>query len=202
MKRTILTIIFLLISYPVIMAQGHQVGDIASTFSLKNVDGNMVSPDDEAYADAEGYIIVFTCNSCPYAVAYEDRIIDLHHTYAPQGYPVIAINPNATRPAADSYDNMIIRASEKSFPFPYLFDETQEITTAYGAKRTPHIYLLQKEANGEKIVRYIGALDNNAMDAASADVNYVGNAISQLKAGETVETSSTRAIGCGIKWIQ
>lgn len=202
MKRTCLTIAFLLLSFPAIMAQGHQVGDIASTFNLKNVDGNMVSPDDDAYADAEGFIVIFTCNSCPYAVAYEDRIIDLHNTFAPQGYPVIAINPNATRPAADSYENMIVRADEKSFPFPYLFDETQEVTVAYGAKRTPHAYLLQKEDNGEKVVRYIGTIDNNAMDASSADVNYIGDAIAQLKAGNTIDLPTTKAIGCGIKWIQ
>ena len=201
MKRTFV-FFFLLAACVAAFAQGLQVGDVASSFSLLNVDGNMVSPDDEAYDDAEGYIVIFTCNSCPYAVAYEDRIIELHNTFASQGYPVIAINPNATRPAADSYENMIVRADEKNFEFPYLFDETQEITTAYGAKRTPHLYLLQKSDNGDKVVRYIGTLDNNAMDEDAADVNYVANAINELKAGESVSQPNTKAIGCGIKWIQ
>lgn len=123
---------------------GYHIGDTARDFNLKNVDGKMVSL--AGIKKAKGYIVVFTCNHCPYSVAYEDRIIALHKKYAKLGYPVVAINPNDkdVQPA-DSFDNMKKRAKEKKFPFVYLYDETQEIAKAYGATRTPHVYVLDKE---------------------------------------------------------
>ncbi|MFT5765429.1 MAG: hypothetical protein ACI8X3_002866, partial [Saprospiraceae bacterium] len=99
---------------------GYTIGDVAEDFSLKNVDGKMFSLSN--IPEAEGYIVVFTCNTCPYAVAYEDRIIALHEKFATDGYPVIAINPNDpdVKPG-DSFDNMVVRAKEKAFAFPYVF---------------------------------------------------------------------------------
>ncbi len=91
-------------------------------FKLKNVDGKMVSLSD--YRDAKGFIVIFTCNPCPYAVAYEDRIIDLDKEFKPKGYPVIAVNPNSVAASPeDSFEKMVIRAKEKGFTYPYLFDE-------------------------------------------------------------------------------
>src|SRR5436853_324101 len=120
-------------------ADGYKPGDKARDFKLKNVDGKMVSLAD--YKDAKGFIVVFTCNHCPFAQAYEGRIIGLDKKYKDKGYPVVAINPNdKEREPSDSYENMISRAKEMKIPYPYLYDESQEIATAYGAARTPHVY--------------------------------------------------------------
>jgi len=174
---------------------GYEVGDTASDFSLKNVDGKMVSL--ASYKDAKGYIVVFTCNSCPYSVAYEDRIIALHEQYADKGYPVIAINPNdEEKSPKDSYDLMKVRAKEKNFPFAYVYDDTQEITKSYGATNTPHVYVLDKD----RTVKYIGAIDNNTKDASAADKKYVEEAVDALIKSKEVPTKKTKAIGCTIKW--
>jgi peroxiredoxin len=174
---------------------GYKVGDTAIDFKLKNVDGKMVSL--AGMKDAKGYIVIFTCNACPYAKAYEDRIIELHKKYAPQGYPVVAINPNDkdVQPA-DSYDKMKERAKEKKFPFNYLYDETQEIAKTYGATRTPHVYLLDKN----RVVKYIGAIDDNSESASDVKEKYLENAVDALRDGKEVTTKETKAVGCGIKW--
>ena len=183
-----------------IHAQGYQPGDIAIDFKLKNIDGKMVSPDD--YANAKGFIVIFTCNHCPYAKAYEDRIIELDKTFKSKGYPVIAINPNdPVAYPADSYENMKARAKEKGFTFPYLLDETQNIAKTYGATRTPHVYLLQKN-NGKLVVKYVGAIDDNYQDASVVSDKYVENAIHSLLNNKEIATKTTKAIGCSIKWKQ
>src|ERR1035437_8171690 len=139
--------------------KGYKIGDEAADFKLKNVDQKMVSLSD--FGDAKGFIVIFTCNHCPFAKAYEDRIIALNNKYASQGYPVIAINPNDPKlEPIDSYEGMQKRAQEKGFTFPYLMDEGQTIYPQYGATKTPHVFLLNKE-NGKNIVRYIGAIDDN-----------------------------------------
>ena len=173
---------------------GYKVGEQASDFSLKNIDGNMVSLKD--YKGVNGYIVVFTCNTCPYAVMYEDRIIELHNKYAAQGYPVVAINPNdpSVKPG-DDFTSMQVRAKEKNFPFKYLFDEGQKIYPTFGATRTPHVYLL--DAN--RYVRYIGAIDDNAQNPSEVGIKYLENAIAALKSGNNPDPSETKAIGCTIK---
>lgn len=178
---------------------GYQVGDTARDFKLKNVDGKMVSMAD--YKNAKGFIVTFTCNTCPYSVAYEDRIIDLHNKYAPKGYPVIAINPNdVTVSPKDSYTDMQQRAKEKNFPFAYLHDETQEITKTYGATRTPHLYIVQKQKDGKFKVAYIGTIDDNSRDAAKVEKKYAEAALDDLVSGKAVGQPNTKAIGCTIKW--
>lgn len=178
---------------------GYQVGDTATDFTLKNVDGKMVSMKD--YKDAKGFIVTFTCNTCPYSVAYEDRIIDLHKKYAPKGYPVIAINPNdVTASPKDSYAHMQQRAKEKKFPFPYLIDETQDITRAYGASRTPHLYIVKKQQDGTFKVAYIGTIDDNSRAPEKVQKKYAEEALDELLAGKKVSQPTTKAIGCTIKW--
>ncbi len=176
---------------------GYAIGDKATDFELKNVDGKMVSLSD--YADAKGYLVIFTCNSCPYSVAYEDRIIALDQKYKPKGVPVIAINPNnpAVQPS-DSYKKMQERAEAKGFPFPYLLDEGQEIFPQYGATRTPHVFLLEKTGGGN-IVRYIGTIDDNSSNAGAVEEKYVENAVDAMLQGAEIEVKTTRAIGCSIK---
>lgn len=177
--------------------KGYHIGDAATDFKLKNIDDKMVSLSD--FTDAKGFILIFTCNHCPYAIAYEDRIIALDKKYKPQGYPVIAINPNdpSVQPE-DGFAEMKIRAKEKGFTFPYLLDEGQKIYPQYGATKTPHVFLLNKE-NGKNIVKYIGTIDNNYQDAANADEFYVEDAVDALISGKPIAKQNTVAIGCTIK---
>jgi len=181
-----------------LLTDGYKAGDKAADFKLKNVDGKMVSMAD--YKTAKGFILAFTCNHCPFAKMYEQRIMDLDKKYASKGYPVIAISPNdpVTVPE-DSYDNMVALAKEKKYSFPYLIDETQSVTKTFGATNTPHLYVVAKE-NGNLIVKYIGAIDDNAQDASKTTKHYVEDAVDALLAGKPVAVAQTKAIGCSIKW--
>jgi len=176
---------------------GYQIGDVVSDFKLKNVDGKMISLSD--YNEAKGFIITFTCNTCPFAIAYEDRIIALDKKYASKGYPVIAINPNnpLVQPG-DSFKAMQQRAKEKGFTFPYLVDEGQKVYPKYGATKTPHMFILQKTKKGN-VVKYIGAIDDNHQDASAVKTKYVENAVDALLKGEEIKQTETKAIGCSIK---
>ncbi|HZW63251.1 MAG TPA: thioredoxin family protein [Flavobacteriaceae bacterium] len=190
-------ILLVAFSLPNAYGQGYQIGDVATDFSLKNVDGKEVSLAD--YPEAKGFILTFTCNTCPYAVAYEDRIVALDKKYASQGYPVIAIMPNNPKLSpGDSYEAMQRRAKDKGFTFPYLLDEGQHIYPQYGATKTPHMYVLEKTAKGN-VVRYIGAIDDNYQDASAVKEKYVEQAVDALLSGTAVKQTTTRAIGCTIK---
>lgn len=179
------------------LSEGYEVGDIATDFKLKNIDGKMVSLED--YKDAKGYIVIFTCNTCPYAVLYEDRIIALDKKYADRGYPVVAIMPNNpdVQPG-DNVETMKARAASKGFSFPYLFDDGQEIYPQYGATKTPHVFLLEKTKKGN-VVKYIGAIDDNYKDVEAVNIKYVEEAIDALMNGKEIKETKTRAIGCSIK---
>ena len=194
MKRigilTLLTVILMSFTN----TSGYQPGDKATDFKLKSVDGKMYSMAD--YKDAKGFIVVFTCNHCPFAVKYEDRVIELAKKYKSKGYVLLAINPNDPAAAPDdSYELMKVRAKEKGFTFPYLFDEGQKIYPQYGATKTPHVFLLDKNL----IVKYIGAIDDNVEDASAVKVKFLENAIASLEKGQEPEVPLTKAIGCSIK---
>jgi len=132
MKKIILTLSIVTLAVAFAFSQGYKIGDKAADFKLKNVDGKMVSMAD--YKDAKGFVVIFSCNHCPYVIAYEDRMIELHNEYAPKGFPIIAINSNDPEvQPQDSYEKMIERAKEKNFPFAYLFDEGQKIYPKFGA---------------------------------------------------------------------
>jgi len=176
---------------------GYKIGDLATDFSLKNIDDKMVSL--SGYPDAKGFIVIFTCNHCPYSVVYEDRIIALDKKYKSKGYPVIAINPNDPGISTDdSFDAMKVRAKDKKFTFPYLIDETQEIYPQYGATKTPHVYVLEKVAEGNRVA-YIGAIDDNSNEPELVTTCYVEDAIDALLKGEQPLVTETKAIGCSIK---
>ena len=177
---------------------GYQVGDIAEDFNLKNVDGKQVSL--TSYKDAKGYIVVFTCNTCPVSKAYQDRVEALNTTYASKGYPVIAINTNdpITSPG-DSYERMQAVAKSKNISYAYLEDPNHVYTKKYGAAKTPHVFVLQKTAKGNEVA-YIGAIDNDTEGVNSQKETYVQNAINLLLQGKKPIVSSTKAIGCSIKW--
>ncbi|WCO03160.1 thioredoxin family protein [Psychroserpens ponticola] len=175
---------------------GYKIGEVATDFKLKNVDGTFFSLTN--IKDAKGYIVVFTCNECPFSKLYEDRLIALHNEYASKGYSVIAINPNVSKGnERESFAAMQKRAKEKEFPFVYLADENKEVFPKYGAVRTPHVFLL----DSERKVQYIGTIDDNARSSEDAKVNFVENAIHALENGKQPEPNFTKAIGCPVKAI-
>lgn len=183
-----------LFGFTTLVENGYKPGDKATDFKLKSVDGKMYSMSD--YKDVKGFIVVFTCNHCPFAVKYEDRVIELAKKYKSKGYVLLAINPNDPSVVPeDSFEKMKERAKEKGFTFPYLFDEGQKIFPQYGATKTPHVFLLDKNL----IVKYIGAIDDNVDDASAVKVHYLENAIAALEKGQEPEVATTKAIGCSIK---
>jgi peroxiredoxin len=183
-----------LVAFTVTAQSGFKVGEKATDFNLKGVDGKMHSL--AGMTDAKGYIVTFTCNTCPYAVMYEDRLVALQDEFGPKGYQVVAINPNDPEvKEGDSFESMKVRAEEKKFNFPYLFDEGQKVYPVYGATKTPHVFLLDKGL----MVKYIGAIDDNPQDEEAVEVRYLANAINALEMNKEPDPSFTKAIGCSIK---
>lgn len=177
---------------------GYEIGDIASDFNLKNVDGKMVSL--SGMKAARGFIVIFDCNTCPYSKAYNERIIALNAKYASQGFPVVAINANdPSGSPGDSFDKMVVAAKKKGYNFPYLVDETQDVARTYGATNTPHVFVLNR-VNNALTVAYIGTIDDNARNASAVTKKYVEEALDALMANKAVPTTQTKAIGCGIRW--
>jgi glutathione peroxidase-family protein len=200
--KSLLSVLTLLLALGPGVAQaqesGYKVGDYANDFRLRNVNNELVSLAD--YKAAKGFVVVFTCNHCPFAKLYDDRLVALHHKYASKGYLVLAINPNDTaQQAQDSFDKMQAKASEKHYPFAYLRDETQQVAGSFGATRTPQVFLLAKE--GDRLrVAYIGAVDNSPEDATKVTERYVEKALDELLSGRKVSRDNTKAVGCTIKW--
>ena len=177
-----------------LVSNGYQPGDKATDFKLKSVDGKMYSMAN--YKDAKGFIVVFTCNTCPFAVKYEDRVNELAKKYKSKGYVLLAINSNDPEVQPDdTFNKMQTKAKDKGFAFPYLVDEGQKIYPQYGATKTPHVFLLDKNL----VVKYIGAIDDNADDADSVKEHYLENAIAALESGKEPSPALTKAIGCSIK---
>jgi peroxiredoxin len=168
------------------------LGDPAPKFEgIVGVDDKKHSFDD--YADAKALAVVFTCNSCPVAVAYEDRLIAVQKDYADKGVQLVAINVNNVEP--DKLPAMKDRAEEKGFQFPYLYDPTQQVARDYGAKVTPHIFLL----DGNRRLAYVGPVDDN-VDGANASKPFLRDAIDAVLAEKTPETTEVEPVGCGIKY--
>ena len=175
--------------------ESYKIGDKIEDFTLKNIDNKMISLSD--YKNAKGFVIIFTCDTCPYSVANEDRIIALDKKYKEKGFPVIAINPND--PVAvpdDSFAKMKDRANEKGFTFPYLLDVGQKVYPKFGATKTPHVYIVTKN---DMKVKYIGAIDNSSRNPDKVTEKYVENALDALLKGAEIQKKETRAIGCTIK---
>lgn len=199
MQKFITTITVLVFSILFAHAQTAtlKAGQPAPEFKLKNVDGKEISF--ASYPKAKGFIVVFTCNTCPYAVAYEQRIIDLDKKFKPQGYPVIAINPNDPEASkADAFDKMQQLAKDKKYPFPYLFDLGQVVTDQYGAKHTPHLFIVSKTSKGN-IVEYVGAIDNDPEGTKTEKTKYAEDVIAALKSNQKPAITETKEIGCTVK---
>jgi peroxiredoxin len=198
MKRVLFITAFAAI-FVAAKAEGPYVpGDYVSDFKLKDVNGKLVSL--AQFEAAKGFIVVFSCNTCPVVKKYEDRIIGLNEEFSKKGFPVIAINSNdkAVSPG-DSFEEMKKLSASKGYKFEYLYDETQEVAKRFGATNTPHVYVLSR--NDDKLrVEYVGAIDNNADNGDSADKKYVAETVNDLLNGEKPDVTATKAIGCTIKW--
>jgi len=169
-----------------------------SKFQLPDVSGKIVET--EQFKNDKGLIVVFTCNHCPYAVANEDRLINLHEKFQSRGFPLVAICSNdANKYPQDSLDNMIIRAKEKDFKFPYLRDESQEIAKNYNAVKTPHAYVLLWENDMLKVV-YDGAIDDNWESQSNVKIAYVEQVVDAIINNEVPPVNKTTPVGCTIKW--
>lgn len=172
-----------------------EIGEAAPEFELKGVDGNQHALSD--YEDNDAIVVVFTCNHCPTAVQYEDRLIELQEEFGGRGVQLIAINPNEDEGhPTDSFEHMVKRAEEKGFNFPYLRDASQEVAEAYGAVRTPHVFLL----DGDRKVVYKGRIDDSAADPGAVGRRDLAEAIEEVLAGEDVSVPQTKSVGCSVKW--
>jgi len=177
-----------------VYAEELPIGETGPTFSLLGTDGNTYSLAD--YGEKKGVAVVFTCNACPYAKAFEGRINKLAKEYQPKGIAFVAINPNDPgRVPEDSYENMVKRAKEKGFVFPYVYDSTSEVAAAYGARVTPHLFLL----NGDFKLVYRGRIEDDS-DPKKVKSYDLKNAMDALLAGKKIKVAETKAFGCSIKW--
>ncbi len=176
----------------------YKIGDAVADFALRNVNGKTVSL--ASYPSAKGFLIVFTCNHCPFSRAYEDRLEELNHEFSFKGYPLIAINPNDPEAyEEDSFVNMQKRAEEKNYSFAYLSDEKQTTAKAFGAQRTPQAFVLKREGD-KHILSYSGAIDDNAQDKAGVIRHYVRDALESIIGNKPVMIPATRPVGCAVKW--
>ena len=166
-----------------------------SDFTLQNVDGHFVSTTD--YPDAKGFAVVFTCNHCPFAKLYTDRFNNLHKKYAPLGVPLLAINSmDSLVYEEESFVLMQEHARDAGFQFPYLHDASQAVGKAFGAKHTPHAFVIWKQ-NGHFVVKYAGAIDDNGEEPEKA-TPFIAQAIDDLLAGKAVTLPETESFGCRI----
>lgn len=187
---------FFLLSFNAVKS-GYDIGDSVSDFTLKNIDGKMISL--SSFKANKGLIVIFDCNTCPVSKAYNSRIVALGKKYE-KTFPVVAINSNdPEQSAGDSFEEMITYAKDHGYTFPYLHDETQQVAKIFGATNTPHVFLLSKSGKKYKVA-YIGAIDNNTRNASDTSKKYVEDAIDALQIGVAITTTNTKAIGCGIRW--
>jgi len=170
------------------------IGAKAPAFSLMGTDDKTHTIAD--YKDAKAVVVVFTCLSCPVARAYEDRILALAREYQPKGIAVVAIQPNDTTiKPDDSADKLKQRVKEKEYPFVYLTDSTQDVAKAFGAIKTPHVFVF----DAERKLAYRGRIDDEG-DPAKVSKQDLRAALDELLAGKPVSTTETTAVGCTIKW--
>jgi peroxiredoxin len=171
-------------------------GDPALPFTLPATDGQTYALQ-ETFKQAKAVAVVFTCNHCPYARAWEDRINAIARDYALRGVRLLAISSNdATAFPTDDWEHMIRRAQEKQFVFPYLYDEDQDVARAYGAQRTPEFFIF--DASGK--LRYHGAPDDNYDDEHAVKHHYAREALDAILAGQQAAIPETPPVGCTIKW--
>jgi len=180
------------------------IGAKAIDFSLPGVDGKTYSLKD--FSNSPILLLVFTCNHCPTAQAYEDRIKQLVTDYASKGVAVVAISPNdplsvrldemGYTDLGDSFEDMKIRAKDKQFNFPYLYDgENSQLSMKYGPQATPHVFIFDKE----RVLRYTGRIDDGEKPG-SAKTHDTRDALDAMIAGKPIPVDKTKTFGCSVKW--
>ena len=173
-----------------------KIGSRAPEFDLSGVDGKRHSLGE--FKGKKALAVIFSCNHCPYVQAYEDRMVEIQRDYAGKGLQLVAINSNETKNfPEDDFANMVKRARRKGFNFPYLRDEDQSVAKAYGAERTPEVFLFDHELT----LRYHGAIDDNYQDPSKVKRKFVRDAVDEILAGKNVKTPDTAPVGCSIKWL-
>ncbi len=186
--------LFIALISPALAGEELAIGEMGPGFDLKGTDSKMHSLED--VAGEKGTAVIFTCNLCPFSKGYEDRLVELAKSYQAEGIGFVAINPNDPKIVpGDGFDQMVERAKEKNFPYPYLVDTTQEIAAAYGARVTPHIFLL----DGEGKLAYRGRVDDSLKEKEVTARDFEA-AMSALVNGEQVPAAETKAFGCSVKW--
>jgi peroxiredoxin len=172
-----------------------QIGDPAPSFSLPGIDGRTHSLD--GLSDKPVLVVVFSCNHCPYVQAYEDRLVAIQRDYAGRGVQVIAINSNDdVNYPEDGFEQMVARARDKGFNFPYLRDASQAVARAYGATHTPQLFVFDRARR----LRYMGKIDDNWQNPQAVTRRYLRDVLDALLSGRDPAEAQTHAIGCTIKW--
>ena len=174
--------------------------EIGSTMPLKDLELADISGKNITLATAKGdagTLVIFSCNTCPWVIRWEDRYVSLANTYAQKGIGMVVVNSNAARfGGEDSLEEMVEHAKNNGYNFPYAQDPESELASAFGATKTPHIYLF----DGDDKLVYRGAIDDNAKNAKKVDVPFLANAIDALLAGNPINPQTTKALGCSIKF--
>lgn len=163
---------------------------------MLDVSGDTVSLD--AAVGPNGLVVIFSCNTCPWVIAWEGRYVELAGAYKPKGFGFVAVNPNeAYREKGDSYADMQAHAKEKGYNFYYTLDKESKLALAFGATHTPHVFLFDSDG---KLV-YRGAIDDNAKEPDKVEETYLADALDAILAGKPVKTTSSKALGCTIKFV-
>jgi peroxiredoxin len=172
-----------------------KLNEQAKPFSLVGVDEHKHALAD--YGNKEAVVVIFSCNHCPYVKAWEDRMVQIQADYGPKGAQLLVINANDAQAfPADSFPKMQERAKEKGCNFPYLHDATQEVARAYGAERTPEVFVFDKHG----VLRYHGAIDDNYDNPSAVKEAYLRSALEAVLAGQTPKIAQTQPAGCTMKW--
>ncbi len=175
-------------------SKGMPSGSPIPDFSLPGVDGRTYSP--SSFSDAEVLVIVFSCNHCPYAIASEDRLIELRNRHAPRVQFALINSNDAERYPEDGFNEMTVRAREKKYPFPYLRDESQETARAFDAVCTPDIFVFDKSRR----LRYNGRIDDNWQSPEKVSRRDLETVLEDLLAGREISIEAIPSMGCSIKW--
>ena len=174
-----------------------KIGAKLPEFTLPTVDGKNYSPN--SFSSNKLLVVMFTCNHCPYVQAYEDRLIKLQSDFKDKGVAFVAINANDEKNyPEDSFENMIKRAKEKGFNFPYLRDKSQEIARKFGATYTPEVFVFDQN----RILQYHGRIDDNWKEPDKVSKQDLREALNALLSNKSVSSPETQAIGCTVKWSQ
>ena len=193
LRRALFVVVITILAFAA-FADELSIGAHAPAFALTNaIDGKQVTfkPD-----DGKLKVVVFTCNQCPYAKAFEQRLVDLGGAYAKKGVAFYAVDPNdESQYSIESLDNMRARAKEHAYPYPYLKDGDGKVAASYGARVTPHVFVV----DGKGIVRYRGYVDDSAKPEVRAHTGH-SDALDSLLTNSQPKVGATNAFGCSIKW--